>query len=125
LATGTTVDVLNGGSTTGLAGRISAALVQAGYRAGAVGNTAARTVTTVSYGPGASANAAAIARMFGVTAGPGTSLAPGHVQVLLGAGAVLPGALAARTPQPAPTAIPTTGPQGGAVIARDGIPCVN
>jgi hypothetical protein len=53
------------------------------------------------------------------------SLAPGHVQVLLGAGAVLPGALAARTPQPAPTAIPTTGPQGGAVIARDGIPCVN
>jgi hypothetical protein len=124
-AAATTVDVLNGGSTTGLAGRISAALVQAGYRAGAVGNTAARTVTSVSYSPGAAANAAAIARVFGVTAVPGSYRAPGHVQVLLGAGAVLPGALATRAPQATPTVIPTTGPQGGAVIARDGIPCVN
>jgi LCP family protein required for cell wall assembly len=124
-AAATTVDVLNGGSTTGLAGRISAALARAGYRAGVVGNTAGRTVTSVSYGTGASANAAAIARIFGVTAVPGASLAPGHVQVLLGAGAVLPAALAARTPQATPTVIPTTGPQGGAVMARDGIPCVN
>ncbi|HEY8042941.1 MAG TPA: LCP family protein [Streptosporangiaceae bacterium] len=124
-ATATTVDVLNGSRTTGLAGRVSAALVRAGYRAGAVGNTPARAVTSVSYGTGASANAAAIAAMFGVTAVPGASLAPGHVQVLLGAGAVLPGALTARAPQPAPTVIPTAGPQGGAVIARDGIPCVN
>ena len=56
----TTVDVLNGGSTTGLAARISAALVKAGYRAGSVGNTAARPVTSVSYGPGAAANGAAL-----------------------------------------------------------------
>ena len=121
----TTVDVLNGGSTTGLAGRVSAALVSAGYRAGTVGNTAARPVTSVSYGTGASANAAAIARMFGVTAAPGASLAPGHVQILLGARAGLPGALAASAPQPSATVIPTAGPQGGAVIAKDGIPCVN
>ncbi len=122
----TTVDVLNGGPTTGLAARISAALVKAGYRAGAVGNTASRTATSVSYGPGASANAAAIAAMFGVTAAPAASLAAGQVQILLGAGAVLPAALAASQPQPAATVIPTTGPQGGAVIApKDGIPCVN
>ena len=120
----TTVDVLNGGPTTGLAGRISAALVKAGYRAGTVGNTAARAVTSVSYGTGAAANAAAIARLFGVAAVPATSLAPGQVQILLGARAGLPGALAAA-PGPATTVIPTAGPQGGAVVARDGIPCVN
>jgi LCP family protein required for cell wall assembly len=124
-AAATTVGVLNGGSTTGLAGRISAALVTAGYRAGTVGNVASRTATSVSYGTGAAVNAAAIARMFGVTAVPGASLAPGHVQILLGAGAVLPSALAASQPQAPATIIPTAGPQGGAVIAKDGIPCVN
>ena len=121
----TTVDVLNGGPTTGLAGRISAALVKAGYQAGTVGNTAARAVTSVSYGTGASANAAAIARMFGVAPVPAASLAPGQVQILLGARAGLPSALAAAAPGPAATVIPTAGPQGGAVIAKDGIPCVN
>ena len=126
----TTVDVLNGGPSTGLAGQISAALVKAGYRAGTVGNTAARTATSVSYGTGASANAAAIARMFGVAAAPAASLGPGQVQILLGARAGLPGALAAGPPgTSAPgtgaTVTPTAGPQGGAVIAKDGIPCVN
>ena len=121
----TTVDVLNGGRTTGLAARISAALTKAGYRAGTVANTAARTVTSVSYGPGATVNGAALGRIFGVTAVPSSSLGPGRVQILLGAGAALPGALAASTPAPAATVIPSTGPQGGAVIAKDGIPCVN
>ncbi len=124
-AAATTVDVLNGGPTNGLAGSISAALVKAGYRAGEVGNTPARTVTSVSYGAGASANAAAIARLFGVTAAPAGSLAPGNVQILLGAAAVLPGALSASHPQTPASVVPTAGPQGGAVVARDGIPCVN
>ena len=121
----TTVDVLNGGTTTGLARQISGALVKAGYQAGTVGNTAARTVTSVSYGPGAAANAAALAAIFGVTAVPSSSPGPGHVQVLLGAGAALPGALAVSPPAPAATVIPASGPQGGAVIAKGGIPCVN
>jgi hypothetical protein len=90
-----------------------------------VGNAASRTVTSVIYGIGAPANAAAIARMFGVTAVPGAHVAPGHVQIRLGAGAVLPGALAASQPQAPATIIPTAGPQGGAVIAKDGLPCVN
>ena len=124
-AAATTVDVLNGGSTNGLAGGVSAGLVKAGYQAGTVGNTAARTLTSVSYGRGATANAAAIARLFGVTAVPDASLAAGHVQILLGAKAVLPGALSASTPTAPATVIPTIGPQGGAVIAKDGIPCVN
>ena len=36
----TTVDVLNGDDTTGLAERVAAALAQTGFRAGHVGNTA-------------------------------------------------------------------------------------
>jgi LCP family protein required for cell wall assembly len=123
----TTVDVLNGGSTAGLAGRVSAALVKEGFRAGTVANTPAQAAATpVRYGAGASASAAVIARMFGVTATPSTAIAARNVQILLGANAVFPRALSG-SPTPAPSSvIPSTGPQGGAVIApKDGIPCVN
>jgi LCP family protein required for cell wall assembly len=125
-ASRTTVAVFNGGPTTGLAGRISAALVKQGFHAGTVGNIPARTSTAVLYGAGASANAAVIAKMLGVTAIPDTGVAAGDVQVLLGANTVFPSALAA-TGSPSPSSIiPSTGPQGGAVIApKDGIPCVN
>ncbi|HTT49893.1 MAG TPA: LCP family protein [Streptosporangiaceae bacterium] len=125
-ATATTVDVFNGGRVAGLAARVSAALVKAGYRPGQIANTAPRTATGVSYGAGAAANAAAIARLFGVTAVPSAVTAPGHVQVLLGSGAALPSALAPRPATSAPSIIPTAGPQGGAVVVpKDGIPCVN
>jgi LCP family protein required for cell wall assembly len=117
-----TVDVLNGGYTTGLAARISAALATAGYRAGTVGNTSPRTATVVRYGTGASASASKIAALFGVTAVASGSVAAGHVEILLGATATMPNISASSTPA---VTIPTTGPQGGAVIAKDGIPCVN
>jgi LCP family protein required for cell wall assembly len=125
-ASRTTVAVFNGGPTTGLAGRVSAALVKQGFRAGTVGNIPARTGTAVLYGAGAPANATVIAKMFGVTAIPDTGVAAGDVQVLLGGNAVFPSALAGKA-TPAPSSIiPSTGPQGGAVIApKDGIPCVN
>ena len=127
----TTVDVFNGGYTTGLAGRVSAALHRAGYRAGEVADTSHRATTAVLYGAGASGNAGKVAAMFGVTAAAGASVAAGHVQVLLGADSTIPhigSAAAPATPSapPAqPTVIPSTGPQGGAVSARNGIPCVN
>ena len=125
----TTVDVLNGGNTSGLAKRDSAALTAAGYRRGQVGNTTARTATAVLYGPGAEASAAAIAKLFGVTAAADASLAAGHVQVLLGADTTTPviaPVVAQASPSPS-VVIPTTGPQGGAVTAnkKSGIPCVN
>jgi LCP family protein required for cell wall assembly len=125
-ASRTTVAVFNGGSTSGLAGRVSAALVKQGFRAGTVGDITARSATTVLYGAGASANATVIAKMFGVTATRSSGIAAGNVQVLLGGNAVFPSALAA-TSSPSPSSIiPSTGPQGGAVIApKDGIPCVN
>jgi hypothetical protein len=127
----TTVDVFNGGNTTGLAGRVSAALAKAGYRAGQVAGTAYRTSTAVRYGPGAAArvNAGRIAALFGVKAAPGTSVAAGHVEIMLGASATVPhispSGGESGHPSPGPTVIPTSGPQGGAVTARNGIPCVN
>ena len=126
----TTVDVYNGGNTAGLAAQVSAALVKQGYKAGQVANASSPLTTTeVLYGSGASASAATIASYFGVTAQPGAGTAAGHVVVLLGANAAMPdisasGTAASASPSSA-AAAPTTGPQGGAVIARNGIPCVN
>jgi LCP family protein required for cell wall assembly len=120
----TTVDVLNGGATAGLAGRVSAGLARAGYRAGRVGNTSYRTTTAVRYGPGASANASKIATMFGVTAAASASVASGHVEILLGASATVPHISAPGKPKKR-SVIPSKGPQGGAVSAKNGIPCVN
>ena len=59
-----------------------------------------------------------------------SSVAAGHVEVVLGADAALP-ASAPATPSAtssgsgSPVAIPSTGAQGGAVNAKNGIPCVN
>jgi LCP family protein required for cell wall assembly len=126
----TTVDVLNGGNTTGLAAKVSAALVKAGYRAGTVGNTSYRATTEVRYGAGASEGASKIAGLFGVTASPSTSVPADHVEILLGASATVPDVSSVAAVQPSssssPSAvIPSTGPQCGAVQAKDGIPCVN
>jgi LCP family protein required for cell wall assembly len=126
----TTVDVLNGGSTPGLAGHVSAALVRVGYRPGLVGNTSNRTTTTVLYGAGAAAGGSKIAALFGVTAQPSASVSARHVEILLGASATVPASIAAglnsasATPSPV-VVIPTSGPQGGAVSSATGIPCVN
>jgi LCP family protein required for cell wall assembly len=123
-----TVDVYNGGNTQGLAGEVSAALVKDGYKAGRVGNTSPLTTTEVLYGTGTSASASTIASLFGVTASASSSVAAGHVEVLLGANATLPSSAASpsASASASPSAsIPTTGPQGGAVSAKNGIPCVN
>ena len=100
-----TVDVYNGGSTGGLAGHVSAALVAKGYRAGVVTDASAQSQTVktgneVFYGAGASANAARIAGYFGVTATALSSLPAGHVEVLLGSGSTIvpSGLVAGRQP---------------------------
>ena len=122
-----TVDVYNGGNTPGLAGQVSAALVKDGYTAGQIGNTGPLTTTEVLYGTGASAGASKIASMFGVTASASSTVAAGHVQVMLGSNATLPSSAASSSASPAPSAssIPTAGPQGGTVSAQNGIPCVD
>jgi LCP family protein required for cell wall assembly len=122
----TTVDVYNGGNTAGLAGQVSAALVNAGYKAGAVGNTSALATTKVLYGTGSAAAAGQIASLFHATATASPTVPAGHVEVMLGADATLPNVSATPTPSVSLTPPPTTGPQGGAVIAgTNGIPCVN
>jgi LCP family protein required for cell wall assembly len=122
-----TVDVLNGGNTTGLAARVSAALATAGYRAGQVGNTSPRAATAVLYGAGAAAAGGKIGGLFGVTATASAAVTAGHVQVLLGASATVPDVspAVALPSSSSSVSIPNTGPQGGVVRAKDGIPCVN
>jgi len=122
-AAATTVDVFNGGSTQGLAGQVSAALVKDGFKAGQVSNTAALARTQVLYGTGTAASGARIASLFGVTATASATVAAGHVQVNLGADAHVPGATPSASSSAVP--LPTTGAQGGAVVARNGIPCVD
>jgi LCP family protein required for cell wall assembly len=120
-----TVDVYNGGNTPGLAGQVSAALVKDGYTAGPIGNTSPLTTTEVLYGAGTSASASKIASLFGVTAQPGSTVAAGHVEVRLGADATVPSTAASPSASSSGVPIPTTGAQGGAVTAQNGIPCVN
>jgi LCP family protein required for cell wall assembly len=122
-----TVDVLNGGHTKGLARSVSRALAKTGYPAGKVGNTDLRAATAVLYGTGASANASRIAALFGVSAAASTSVAPRHVEILLGVSATVPRISTSPAVETAPPSvvIPSTGPQGGAVAAKNGIPCVN
>ena len=122
-AAATTVDVFNGGSTQGLAGQVSAALVKDGFTAGQVSNTTTLPATQVLYGTGASASGAKIASLFGVSATASAAVAAGHVQVNLGANASVPGATPSASNSA--TALPTTGAQGGSVIAKNGIPCVD
>ena len=126
-----TADVYNGGNTPGLAAQVSAALVKDGYTAGKVGNTSPLTTTEVLYGTGAGANAATIASMFSVTASAGSTVAAGHVEVLLGADATVPATLpttgASSSPSPSISSAPpsSTAPGAGEVSAKNGIPCVD
>jgi LCP family protein required for cell wall assembly len=127
----TTVDVYNGGSTTGLASQVSASLVRAGYLPGKIGNAERRTATTIRYGKNVEGSAEAIAGAFGVQARPDPAIAPGHVQVLLGDDTTTVPALTPPTPAP-PTQQPATqqpagtnDANGGVVRSTDGIPCVN
>jgi LCP family protein required for cell wall assembly len=125
------VDVLNGGHTHGLAAQVTTQLASAGYRVGKPGNTSYRSTTAVLYGAGAAAEGKRLATTFGAAATASTSIAAGHVEILLGATATAPASVPAIStadvsPTPSPTSvIPTTGPQGGPVIAKDGIPCVD
>ena len=138
-ASAITVDVYNGGGTPGLAGQLSQALTSAGFKAGKVGNIAPQPSTQVLYGTGAEASAAKIAGYFsGVTATAGSSVAAGHVEVLLGTDATsVPAGIgsAASSASPvrsSPSASPTSSAdngQAGAPVtvapnAKYGIPCV-
>lgn len=138
-----TVDVYNGDGAPGLAGQLSQALTSAGFKAGKVGTIATQSPTQVLYGTGAEASAAKIAGSFnGVTASAGSSVATGHVQVVLGTdttsvpagigSAASPASPASSPSASSPAASPTSSAdngQAGAPVtvppnAKYGIPCV-
>ena len=142
----TTVDVYNGNGTPGLAGQLSQALTTAGFKAGKVGDIPAQSSTQVLYGTDAAASAAKIAKYYnGVTAAASSSVAAGHVEILLGtyattvppgigssSGASAPSSSA--SPKASPSGVPAAelkgnGQAGGAVTVKAnapyGIPCVN
>ena len=125
------VDVLNGGHTKGLAAQVTAQLAGAGYHVGTPGNTSDRSTTAVLYGTGAEAEASQLAAIFGTTATASTSVAAGHIEILLGSTTTAPADVpavgtASASPTSTPSSvIPTRGPQGGALVAKGGIPCVN
>ena len=132
------MDVYNGGGTPGLAGQLSQALTSAGFKAGKVGNIAPQSSTQVLYGAGAASSAARIAGYFGgVTAAAGSSVAAGHVEVLLGADAMsVPAGIGSASSPASPASSPAASPtspadngQAGAPVtvapnALYGIPCV-
>jgi LCP family protein required for cell wall assembly len=128
-----TTDVFNGGGTQGLAGQVSTALASDGFKAGQVGNTSALSKTEVLYGTGTASSASKIASLFGVTATASSSVAVGHVEVLLGVGATVPSGsstgtgstAAAPSASSSASASASNGPAGGVVNAANGIPCVN
>jgi LCP family protein required for cell wall assembly len=142
----TTVDVLNGGAASGLAAQMSQALTSAGFKAGKVGNTTAGSSTEVLYGSGAAASAAKVAGYFeGLTATASTSVAAGHVELILGPDAVSvpPGITAgsatsatttptapatSSSPSASPTSSSNNGQAGAPVTVTQnapyGIPCV-
>jgi LCP family protein required for cell wall assembly len=126
----TTVDVLNGGTTPGLASSVQQALANVGYQAGQVGNEAATSTTQVLYGSGAQGSADNIASDFNVTASSSAKVAAGHVEVILGGDATQVPAISqpnatASSSAPPPTTAQSNGDNGGTVHAVDGIPCVN
>jgi LCP family protein required for cell wall assembly len=123
-----TVDVYNGGTTPGLAAGVSAALVKDGYKAGKIANASSQLTTTeVLYGRGTSASASKIASLFNVTATASSAVAAGHVEILLGTSATLQRVTATSSPSASSSAgpTPTNSAAGGAVTAKNGIPCVN
>ncbi|MFJ9608628.1 LCP family protein [Kitasatospora sp. NPDC101176] len=119
------VDV-NAAAGAGAAAAESRALTELGYQAGRIGDTAARArTTTVTYGTGAKADAQQLATRYGVTAAPGTGVAPGHVLLTLAATRT-PAPGAATTPPADPAADPAAGlPMQGPAVKAGGIPCVD
>jgi LCP family protein required for cell wall assembly len=114
-AAGETVDIYNGANVANLASQTSAALTAKGYRKGVIASINVQTSTAVTYGTGAGADAATIAKTYAVSATADPNLAAGHIRVNLGSD------VAAKSSG----TIPSTGAQGAAVHASGGIPCVN
>jgi hypothetical protein len=132
-----TVDVINAGTTTGLAATISQDLDQRGYTGGEVRNpfTGESRATGISYGPGAADDAQSLATLLGIKASPqlDSSEEPGHIRVTIGPDYSLPSGFGQSDPEPSATAVPANAtdtstdapPDQGQPLGGGDVPCVN
>jgi LCP family protein required for cell wall assembly len=132
-----TIDVINAGDATGLAGIISRALSQRGYTAGQVRNplSGEPTQTGVDYGSGSATDAQNLATMLGIDTPPrlDATQEPGHIRVILGADYILSPTV--NQPDSSPTTVgsadttvadtTTPTPDRGQPVEGAGMPCVN
>jgi len=115
------VHVGNGTPTSGLAARVAAVLGEAGFRRGTVGNADAAQTSVVRHSGDKDAAQAVADRLGGLTVEEDGSIAPGHLEVVIGRDfAPAPDLLPAPPPEPAPA---ETRPD--AAITASGVPCVD
>jgi LytR cell envelope-related transcriptional attenuator len=132
-----TVDVINGGFTDGLAAEVSQVLSSRGYASGEVRNAngAEPTATAILYGRGADSDAANLGKLLGIGAKPEAdpTVDPGHVRVTLGANYALPPSAGQANPT-GPSANPgarevsdgaDAPPDAGKPIVGNSVPCVD
>ncbi|MEV0946333.1 LCP family protein [Rhodococcus sp. NPDC049939] len=126
-----TVDVFNAGTSDGSAGRVSSALGSLGYAPGEVGNDedGPSVLSSISYGPGAEADADAIAELLDLSVTPDADVSSGHIRIVLGSDFVMPESFQPSWTAQNPTSIyqadDSTPPDQGSVFSGNGVPCVD
>jgi LCP family protein required for cell wall assembly len=123
----TVVDVVNGGDTAGLAGKVSQALEERGYTTGEVRDrdSGEPATTGIDYGPGADAEARTLATLLGIDAADRPDLGPGRIRIVLGKYYYLPPLDDETTSTPTSTNSEPAPDEGKPIDAGGGIPCVN
>jgi hypothetical protein len=139
----TVVDVINAGSVSGIATRVSRMLKKHGYNAGQVrdGESGEPNTTTLDYGVGAETDAGNVATLLGLDAPkqPDPYLEPGHIRVTVDTDYSLPAADETTTDETTTTSSTKTSTSGsygygtstyptpdqGKPIGGGGVPCVN
>jgi len=139
----TVVDVVNAGSVSGIATRVSRMLKKHGYNAGQVrdGESGEPNTTTLDYGVGAETDAGNVATLLGLDAPkqPDPYLEAGHIRVTVDTDYSLPAADETTTDETTTTTSTKTSTSGsyaygtstyptpdqGKPIGGGGVPCVN
>jgi len=140
----TVVDVINSGSTGGLATSVAQALKKHGYAAGQVRDreSGEPNGTTLQYGAGAETDARNVATVLGIDAPkqPDPSLQPGHIRITVDTNFAVPAADETSTTDETTTTSTKTStypsygydttstyptPDQGKPIDGGGVPCVN
>ncbi|PPJ32323.1 LCP family protein [Nocardia nova] len=107
-----TIDVVNAGGASGMAAKVSTALVDKGFRKGNVGNATYSdgSSSVVYFGSGADTDATQAADMLGgLPTAASKSLDPGTVKIVIGSDFSMPDSLTSSSASSVTTTDPTTG----------------